>query len=91
MGCGASSASPPAAAATHDPAKQSAFVFIKPHANTPAVAEMVKAKFDEVGITVLSEGTYDGPTIDKKKYIDQQYGAEPHTMRSNPSVHSVHH
>ena len=55
--------------------KQTAFVFIKPHACTDAVKSLVAKKFAEVGVSVLSEGTYDGPTIDEKKYIDQHYYA----------------
>ena len=52
---------------------QQAFVFAKPHANTKQVQALIAAKFAEVGITVISEGEVDGPTIDAKKYIDQQY------------------
>lgn len=54
---------------------QSALVFVKPHANTPAVRDMVLAKFAEKGIEVLVEGVIDGPTIDSKKLIDQHYYA----------------
>ena len=54
---------------------QSAFVFVKPHANTPAVREMVLAKFAEQGIEVLTEGSIDGRTIDEQKLIDQHYYA----------------
>jgi len=58
-----------------EPTPQSAFVFVKPHANTDAVQSLVKAKFGEVGVTVLSEGTIDGATIDADKLIDQHYYA----------------
>jgi len=54
---------------------QSAFVFAKPHANKPAVLELILKKFAEVGIEVVSEGEIDGPTIDTKQYIDQHYYA----------------
>jgi len=54
---------------------QSAFVFVKPHANTPATNELLKTKFASVGIKILSDGEIDGPTIDSKKYIDQHYYA----------------
>lgn len=67
-------AAPPAPPAAGG-AKQSAFVFIKPHANLESVQALVKAKFDEVGISVLEEGTYEGDVIDEKKYIDQHYYA----------------
>ena len=35
---------------------QQAFVFIKPHACTEKVIELVKAKFSEVGVSIISEG-----------------------------------
>merc|ERR1719272_468824 len=54
---------------------QSAFVFVKPHACTEKVIELVKAKFGEVGVSILSEGDIDGATIDEKQYIDQHYYA----------------
>jgi nucleoside diphosphate kinase len=54
---------------------QSAFVFIKPHANFDAVKKLVQDKFAAVGIKILSDGRIDGPTIDSKKYIDQHYYA----------------
>ena len=38
-----------------EPSPQSAFVFVKPHACTSAVKDLVKAKFAEVGVTVLSK------------------------------------
>jgi len=55
--------------------KQSAFVFIKPHANTPATLELVKTKFAASGISIITDGEIDGPTIDSKKLIDQHYYA----------------
>jgi nucleoside diphosphate kinase len=55
--------------------KQQAFVFAKPHANTPAVLAKINEKFKEVGIEILKEGEVTGPTIDEKKYIDQHYYA----------------
>ena len=54
---------------------QSAFVFVKPHACTDKVIDLVKSKFSEVGISILSEGDIDGATIDENKYIDQHYYA----------------
>jgi len=55
--------------------KQSALVFIKPHANTPAVVELVKKTFAEKEISIVTDGEIDGPSIDKKKLIDQHYYA----------------
>jgi len=52
-----------------------AFVFAKPHANTPQMQELIKKKFDEKGISIVSEGEIDGATIDTNKFIDQHYYA----------------
>lgn len=52
-----------------------AFVFAKPHANTPEVLKVIKGKFDEKGIKVLKEGEVAGEEIDKKGFIDQHYYA----------------
>ena len=51
-----------------------AFVFAKPHANTPAVLDVIEAKFAEKGITVLKEGIVTGEEIDSMGYIDQVCG-----------------
>jgi hypothetical protein len=55
--------------------KNSAFVFVKPHANTAATQDMVRQKLVEAGIEILSERDIDGGTIDEKKLIDQHYYA----------------
>lgn len=55
--------------------KNSAFVFVKPHANTEATRELVKSKLLSAGLTILSECDIDGPEIDSKKLIDQHYYA----------------
>lgn len=47
--------------------ENSAFVFIKPHANTPATQKLVREKLLASDITILSESDIDGKTIDKKK------------------------
>ena len=36
---------------------------------------MVKQKFAEKKVSILSEGEIDGPTIDSKQFIDQHYYA----------------
>ena len=54
---------------------QSAYVFVKPHANNAAVIEEVKKKFAEKEIGILKEGEITGETIDAKQYIDQHYYA----------------
>mmetsp|Transcript_20858 Transcript_20858/g.29440 ORF Transcript_20858/g.29440 Transcript_20858/m.29440 type:complete len:355 (+) Transcript_20858:230-1294(+) len=53
----------------------SAFVFVKPHANTQATRSLVKSKLLDSGIEILKEYDIDGPTIDAKKLIDQHYYA----------------
>jgi len=52
---------------------QSAFVFVKPHANTDAVNSLVKGKFEAMGIKILKDGVIDGKTIDSEKHIDNHY------------------
>jgi len=54
---------------------QSAYVFVKPHANRPFAIEEVKRKFAEKEIGILKEGEITGEAIDDKKYIDQHYYA----------------
>lgn len=53
----------------------SAFVFVKPHANTVATQNLVRNKLSEAGISILSESDISGETIDEKKLIDQHYYA----------------
>jgi len=55
--------------------KMQAFVFIKPHAVTPAVQALAKAKLTAAGITVVKEGTLNGAEIESKKLIDNHYYA----------------
>jgi len=55
--------------------KNSAFVFVKPHANTEATQNMVREKLIAKGVEILSESDIDGKTIDEKKLIDQHYYA----------------
>lgn len=53
--------------------KNSAFVFVKPHANTAATQKLVTSKLMESGCTILSEYDINGTTIDQQKLIDQHY------------------
>lgn len=53
----------------------SAFVFVKPHANTKATQDMVQVKLTGAGLKIVSEGDIQGTTIDEKKLIDQHYYA----------------
>jgi hypothetical protein len=58
-----------------DALKNSAFVFVKPHANTFSVRDLVRRKLVDAGITILSEAEILASTIDEKKLIDQHYYA----------------
>jgi hypothetical protein len=51
----------------------SAFVFVKPHANTPATRDLVVDKLTKAGIQILEERDIDGVEIDKSGLIDQHY------------------
>jgi len=55
--------------------RNSAFVFIKPHANTPETQKLVREKLTKAGIAILSEKDIEGKTIDEEKLIDQHYYA----------------
>jgi hypothetical protein len=63
------------AAETEGENKNSAFVFIKPHANTPAAQKLVKSTLLAKGISITAEGELTGPQIDKDMLIDQHYYA----------------
>ena len=60
-------------ASTPSTLRNSAFVFVKPHANTPATRDLVAEKLTTAGINILSEVHIDGETIDQEGYIDQHY------------------
>lgn len=55
--------------------KNAAFVFVKPHAVTPAVNQMVRDGLTAKGLKILSEGDLSSEEIDQKKLIDQHYYA----------------
>jgi len=52
-----------------------AFVFIKPHAQTRFVRDLVKTKLAASNINILKEGEISAKDIDDKKLIDQHYYA----------------
>ena len=56
-------------------AENSAFVFVKPHANTTATQNLVKSTLLSKGIKITAEGELTGEQIDKGKLIDQHYYA----------------
>lgn len=51
----------------------SAFVFVKPHANTEKVRDLVTKKLESKGVNILSEMNIGGEEIDRKGLIDQHY------------------
>jgi hypothetical protein len=53
----------------------SAFIFVKPQANTPATQALVKEKLAGAGVKILFEMDIDGTEIDEKKLIDNHYFA----------------
>jgi len=55
--------------------KNEAFVFIKPHAVTDKVKDIVSKTFDEMGLVIKGQGKIDGATIDNDKLIDNHYYA----------------
>lgn len=55
--------------------KNSAFVFIKPHANTSETQKLVKNVLAKKNIKVLAEGELTAEKIDSDKLIDQHYYA----------------
>ncbi len=57
------------------PLKNSAFVFIKPHANNAATQKVVAETLASRGITIVKEGEFTGEEIDRDMLIDQHYYA----------------
>lgn len=56
--------------------KQSAFVFIKPHAVTEAVKTLVSTDLKAKGFTIESEGRISAEQIDQGKLV--RYKRDPH-------------
>merc|ERR1719253_1368259 len=57
------------------PPKNSAFVFVKPHAVTEKTTDMVRKGLKAKGLRITSEGVLTSEVIDEKKLIDQHYYA----------------
>jgi hypothetical protein len=53
----------------------SAFVFIKPHANTAKAQALVSSTLKSKGVTISTEGELTGEQIDRGMLIDQHYYA----------------
>jgi nucleoside diphosphate kinase len=63
-----------------------AFVFVKPHAMTEEVKQLVRTKFAENGIAITGEGTIKHDDIDARRLIDVHYGAiAAKAMRTKPA------
>jgi len=56
-------------------AKNQAFVFVKPHAVTPATVLLVKNHLASAGVTVTDDGVLDSHVIESKQLIDNHYYA----------------
>jgi len=57
------------------PSKNSAIVFIKPHAVTPKVEKLVRDQLAKHGVTIVNDGKITAEKIDEDKLIDKHYGA----------------
>ena len=70
------------------PGTNTAFVFAKPHANTPAVLNVITKAFAERSIKILKEGVVTGEEIDSNGFIDQHYYAiaEKSTLTSGKDL-----
>eukprot|EP00928_Gymnodinium_smaydae_P055171 TRINITY_DN38766_c0_g1_i1.p1 TRINITY_DN38766_c0_g1~~TRINITY_DN38766_c0_g1_i1.p1 ORF type:complete len:435 (-),score=120.29 TRINITY_DN38766_c0_g1_i1:52-1356(-) len=55
--------------------KNIAFVFIKPHAVTDKVKELVKETLEKKGFEIRKEGSKEAEEIDKKELVDKHYYA----------------
>ncbi|GBG25901.1 DNA polymerase zeta catalytic subunit [Hondaea fermentalgiana] len=55
--------------------KNEAFLFIKPHAVTDKVVELVKEDLAKAGVKIKTEGELGYEKIDKERLIDTHYGA----------------
>merc|ERR1719189_1734885 len=53
----------------------SAIVFIKPHAVTQSVEDLVRTQLKANGVTIVANGKITAETIDQQKLIDKHYGA----------------
>ena len=53
--------------------KNTALVFVKPHANTPQVHDLVVDQLNSAGIEILSQVDINGEEIERRKLIDNHY------------------
>lgn len=55
--------------------KNSAFVFVKPHAVTSPTISLVKENLEKAGLAIQMEGDISSEMIDEKQLVDQHYYA----------------
>lgn len=92
MGCGASNSNSMQVllrvpATIMDPHSNVALIFIKPHADTPAVVQLVKDRFVEVGIELIHEGQVPGSEIEKDAIIDKHYSVIAFSALTTDPIH----
>jgi len=61
--------------ACHDPGTNTAFMMLKPHANTEAARDFVFRHLEQAGINVRKHGEIDAEAIDAHGMIDNHYGS----------------
>jgi hypothetical protein len=71
----AATASSCPASSSSNSLRNSAFVFVKPSANTKATQALVRETLQKAGCTIRSEQSITGQTIDQNQLIDQHYYA----------------
>jgi len=71
--CGATTSPIITSSSTPQKLLNSAFVFVKPHANTEKVRDLVTKKLESEGMNILSQVDIGGEEIDSKGLIDQHY------------------
>lgn len=65
----------PAESGSSEKLMNSAFVFIKPHANNPDTQKLIASTLQSRGIQIVREGEFSGPQIDEDMLIDRHYYA----------------
>ena len=55
--------------------KNTALVFVKPHASTDTVAAFVRSHIMAAGLSIVDEGVKTAEEIDSRKLLDQHYGS----------------
>ena len=71
-------------------AKNSALVFLKPHAANDACEKFVRSQLESAGVQVLQSGVRAGGEIAELKLIDQHYGSLGERCDSNSCEFRAH-